>query len=115
FALSHLKRFSDHGSHNVGIVRVDEQGAALELCSGACEFAQNQNTLRVDPCGAEFFRHQIHPVFKWCDNCNVRSSIESDQFLPRDRSVKILNGYPSGYAVLTVYFANQHLDSQFEI
>ena len=65
------------------VVWVHQQRPASQFGCRARKFTQDQNSLVLHLRRAIFLGNQVHPIFQWSDQSDVRRAIVCDQFLAR--------------------------------
>src|SRR5437870_9735982 len=92
--LAHAERLQNRVGHLLHIVRIDEQGAGLELLGRAGELAQDEHAIAVDSARAIFLGYEIHSVLERRDEGDVASAIMREQIVALEAAKMILHRQP---------------------
>src|SRR6266496_4609046 len=112
---AYLKCFQNRVGHFFHIVRIDEQGAGLELLRRAGELAQDEHAIAVDTARAIFLRHEIHSILERRDEGDVASAVVREKIFTIEAAKMILHRQPGAGREAAVDIANQPIDALLEL
>src|SRR5438270_2127709 len=102
FARWHIERISHRLRDRPRIVRIYQECSAAQLRSRSCELAEDQYSPIISLGSTKLLCHQIHAVFKRCDQGDIGRAITGDQLHPREVPADVMNRHPFRTAILTV-------------
>src|SRR5436309_4887600 len=112
--LVHAERLQNRVGHLLDIVRIDEQGAGLELLGRAGELTQKERAVFVDTARAIFLGYQIHSVFERRYEGDVAPAIMREEIVAIEAPKVILHRKPGVGREAAVDVANQPVDALLE-
>src|SRR6266567_1524851 len=113
--LVHAERFQNRVGHFFHIVRIDEQGAGLELLGRAGELAQDEHAIAVDSAHAIFLGYEIHSILERSDEGDVARAIVREKIVTLEAPKVILYRQPGAGGETAVDVANQPVDALLEL
>ena len=73
----HAEGLIDRTGNTFHIVRVDQQGAMMQLSGGAGELAQDEGSVFIGAACTVLLRNQVHPIFEWCHESDFAGTVVS--------------------------------------
>ena len=95
FARLHGHGLTNRVRDGLVIVRIDQDGALLQISRRTGEFAEDEDALIVDAAGAVFLGHQVHAIFERGHQGDLGGAIMGSLGLGPSGNINPEKSYPS--------------------